>query len=276
MGFWNVGFWENDTALDVKEDFKKYYKFGADDNEAIEYVIKKTIPINDKWDGPIVLMVLAYELWKCGRLTDEWINRAKEAAKKDLENWKTETDKETFMLRKTVLDEFIMTISKPQCCPKVIKRSAIPLAFKNVWKRGDVFAVKNTKKYIMRKDRNTEADYFNGGGIVLLIVAFSDEKDYISLSSKFLPNVNDIKSLTDKQIIDAPLVESNINIFIEYEKQISKYKYIGNLLDAVCLNEASNYNINIDLLPDLTIKDYFCHIKGYKFNVTQISKIPSL
>lgn len=122
MGVWGTGFWQNDVALDVKEDFRKYFKYGFTDEEGIDYVIEKTVDINDANDGPIVTMVIANELWRIGKLNDEWYTKAVYASEMDLLKWKSEVDIKTYNQHATAVKKIITKLGMPQPKVKKIKR----------------------------------------------------------------------------------------------------------------------------------------------------------
>ena len=42
MSAWGTGFWQNDAALDVKEDFRKYFKYGSTDKQGMEAIMSKS------------------------------------------------------------------------------------------------------------------------------------------------------------------------------------------------------------------------------------------
>lgn len=142
MGVWSANFWDNDVALDTRESFKEYFKYGLTDDEGLTSVMRYCPEINDPDDGPVATIVIALQLWKMGRLSSLWLQKAKQASEVLLKNMKDEFDEGNFNKYKKSLLKIIGQITSPQPLPKEIKR--IP-PFKNIWQPGDVLVIKAPK-----------------------------------------------------------------------------------------------------------------------------------
>ena len=72
MGCWGYKLYDNDTALDVKEDFVKFLKQGMDCLSATKQLIKSNVGILlDEEECSIFWFALADTQWKYGILLDE-------------------------------------------------------------------------------------------------------------------------------------------------------------------------------------------------------------
>lgn len=271
MGAWGTGFWQNDTALEVKEDFRKYFKYGSTDKDGIDYVIEKTIDINDDDDGPVVTMVIAGELWRIGRLDDEWHKKAVSASERDLAKWKSEVDQKTYNQHARSIKKFIDKLAAPQPEAKKIKRLPKPEPFINVWGNGDVIAIKNTKEIYMRKTRNSELETYNGGIIVFIVEEYHDDGDgkndkYLSVFAKFDPDVTEFEQLDHDSIMKMSFVLGRIDLHFENKNEADKFVYIGKFKDLVERKDIGNehtYHILSQLIPSNIVELFFQKQKGY-------------
>ncbi len=264
MGVWGTGFWQNDVALDVKADFKKYFKYGATDEEGLNYVIKNTIDINDEDDGAVVTMVIAEQLRRLGRLTDEWLEKASAAAEYDMDYWKENSDNKSYKQRTKVLEKYLQNLRMPQPEPKPINRKPMPDPFVNTWVRGDVIAVKNKKSIYMLKERRGPFEYYEGGIVVLIVEEIHDE--FISVFAKFDPMIRDFDELDRVSIEKMPFILKRIDLHLYFEKQKKKFKYIGNYTDLLIRNDIDDthpFHSTIDQLTQDVVCLYFRSCENY-------------
>lgn len=271
MGAWGTGFWQNDVALDVKEDFRKYFKYGITDEEGIDYVIEKTIDINDADDGPVVTMVIAHELWRAGRLNDEWYKKAISASEIDLSRWKNEVDEKAYNQHAKAIKKVIDKLASPQPEAKKIKRLSKPEPFVNTWVRDDVIAIKNEREIRMKKTRDSELEIYTGGIIVFVIKEYHNDGNgrydkYLSVFAKFDPDITEFEQLDYDTIKKMPYVLGEIALHIENKNEADKFVYIGNFQDFSKRNKENDdniYHILSQLLPPRVIASYFEAQKGY-------------
>ena len=270
MGAWGTGFWQNDTALDVKEDFRKYFKYGSTDKDGIDYVIEKTFDINDDDDGPVVTMVIAGELWRIGRLNDEWLKKAVSASERDLAKWKSEVDIKTYNKHAKAIKKFIDKLATPQPEARKIKRLPKPEPFVNTWVNGDVIAIKNTKEIRLKKTRDSELEFYNGGIVVYIVEEFHDDGDgkydkYLSVFAKFDPSITEFEQLDYENIKKTPYVMERIGLHFENKDEADKFVYIGNFKNLAKRTDIKNedtYHIWAQLLSPYIVQMYFRQ-KGY-------------
>ena len=256
MGDWGTSFWQNDTALEVKNDFKRFFKYGLNDDDGIKFVLEHTIPIDDFEDGPIVAMVIAGELWKIGRLTDEWHTKAKNGGEKDLKRWLAEVDDKTYKKREKAITRYLAKLDMPQPEPKKIKRV---LPFVNKWVPGDVVAVKNKQKLALFKERGTLLGYYCGGIIVFIIEEIHD--GFLSTFVKFDPQINDFSELTYEKISKMQYVLKRFDLHIYGSDEVKDFKYIGNYPDLALRNDVDRnshtFHTTLNGLSRTLIKFYF-------------------
>ena len=93
MGTWGTKLYENDLALDLKEEYIEKLKKGIENKEALEQIkqeYKEEIEDND--EETVFWMVLADTMWNLGKMTDEVKNKALQSIEKDLKKWKQESE----------------------------------------------------------------------------------------------------------------------------------------------------------------------------------------
>ena len=72
MGTWGAKLYQDDLALDIKEDYIEKLKSGKTNEEALKEILEMyEESIKDEEEGPIFWLVLADTMWKVGRLTKE-------------------------------------------------------------------------------------------------------------------------------------------------------------------------------------------------------------
>ena len=77
MGAWGPGLFSDDTACDVRDEFRDLIGQGVSVEDASERVLGPFV--QDPDDGPVALIALAVTQWKTGRLLDSIRDRAIEA-----------------------------------------------------------------------------------------------------------------------------------------------------------------------------------------------------
>lgn len=108
MGTWGTKLYEDDIAIDVKEEYTEKLKNGLKNEEALEQIIdeyKSTIEDSD--EAPVFWLALADTMWKLGRLTEKVKKEAKKNIKLNLKNWKQEVSKEEYKKRETELQKLM-------------------------------------------------------------------------------------------------------------------------------------------------------------------------
>ena len=109
MGVFGVKIYEDDIALDVKEEYLEKLKKGIEDEIALKEIIKEYKDyISDIDDGPVFWIALADTMWNEGRLTEEVKKEALNAIDKNLIRWKDEVDEKEYKLRERELLKFYL------------------------------------------------------------------------------------------------------------------------------------------------------------------------
>ena len=139
MGCWGYKLYDNDTALDVKEEFVKFLKQGMDCLSATIQLIKSNAGILlDEEECSIFWFALADTQWKYGILLDEVREFAIQhiESEEDLKRWE-DAPKSEYNKRKEVLYKLKEKLLSPQPPQKKIR---IPKLYHCEWKVGDVYA----------------------------------------------------------------------------------------------------------------------------------------
>lgn len=148
MGIYGVKIYEDDFALDVKEEYLKKLKSGINNEKALKEIIEENKEnIEDIDDGPVFWIALADTMWNEGRLTEEVKKEALESINKNLEKWKNEVDEKEYKLREKELLNFKEKMNKEMPKMKIYAEEKKKLAKKNEnkkyqWNIGDVYAYK--------------------------------------------------------------------------------------------------------------------------------------
>jgi len=259
MGAWGADFWQNDTALDAKEAFKKYFKYGLNDAEGIKSVQDNFPAAYDSDDGPVVALVIAEQLWKLGRLSKEMLSEAHEAADLDLENWKNQTDINTYNKHKKSVMKLLEKLEQPQPPEKNIKRIE---PFKNEWNTGDVIAVKSTKGLRVVYHKNNQPDFETAEYIKGWYILFVIEKVYKNIITGYVKFDNSLYSVKDSvNINDIPYVNVKYNMHILGQDQAKKCRLVGHCNnemfpeDVICRKEP--FNLAFELVPLFAAQKFF-------------------
>ncbi len=150
MGFWGVDLYQNDTSLDVKEQFEEQLRKGRDVEEVTLELIQEYEGIeNDRSEECAFWLALADTQWTWGVLLPYVKNQAMLLLEKggDLECWQNEPS--TIQLqRKRVLLDLQYNLLQPQP-PK--KKPVKRRVYRCEWKIGDVFAYRLEGKLAREK-----------------------------------------------------------------------------------------------------------------------------
>ena len=139
MGKWGFGLYQNDTALDVRDEFKELFNAGKTAQEITAQTTEEYQSImGDIDDEPLFWYALADTQWNFGVLLSEvkekalyWINKECDIFKDQTTDISAETK------RKKTLDDLRVKLLSPQ---PPVKRAVKKRIYKCQWKMGDVFA----------------------------------------------------------------------------------------------------------------------------------------
>lgn len=137
MGAWGTAIFSDDTACDVRDDYREFLGDGLTNRGATDAVLREWQGQCDEAEMGVVWLSLAAIQWKCGRLED----RVKQQALRiidtgtDLERW--EGDVNLIRKRKASLAKLRSTLMSPQPSPR-----KIPKRFRDScdWEIGELVA----------------------------------------------------------------------------------------------------------------------------------------
>lgn len=145
MGAWSAKIFDDDDAVDIKEEYKILLGYGMSPQEAYEKI--KNYFYNDYMGGPdedVYWLAVALFQWQNGILLEEVKQRALDCIEDDqyLERWR-DSGEEVYQERKKVLADFkhnLINITNEKRkrfpkCPKCYR-------YKTEWKVGDLLAYK--------------------------------------------------------------------------------------------------------------------------------------
>jgi hypothetical protein len=141
MGTWGVGLFSDDTACDIRDEYREHIEDGVDDSEATRLTVDKFRgDFDDPDEGPVLWIAFAVTQSKIGRLDSAIRDKALDAieAGADLARWEEENPKSVTKRRKVFTDARAL-LTGPQPSRKRLRppqRYGTPLA------RGDVLALR--------------------------------------------------------------------------------------------------------------------------------------
>lgn len=143
MGVFGVKIYEDDIALDVKEEYLEKLKKGIEDEIALKEIIKEYKDyISDIDDGPVFWIALADTMWKVGRLTEKVKKEALKAIDKNLKRWKKETNEKEYKLREKELLKFKDKINTEMPSRKKLFVEKEKTKKEIDWHDGEIYAYK--------------------------------------------------------------------------------------------------------------------------------------
>ena len=153
MGAWGAGLYENDTALDVKDEFEKLFNDGKSVQEITDGLTEEYESIMDCADeAPLFWLALADTQWKFGVL----LPKVKENALRWINELKSQTaDTPDGERQGKALDDLQTKLLSPLPPVKKPKKKRI---YKCEWKIGDVFAYQLESD--LAKERGLHRRYF--------------------------------------------------------------------------------------------------------------------
>ena len=160
MGVWGVGLYQNDTSLDVQDEFKELFRKGKTVREITDKILTAYAEgLDDPEEAPLVWFALADTQWCYGVLLADVREKALEWIEKSLERANSFDD---LPLRKKaikVLENLRQKLNSPQppakVPPAVPPRSRL---YRCPWNVGDVFAYRLTSD--LAKERGIAGRYF--------------------------------------------------------------------------------------------------------------------
>lgn len=144
MGAWGPGIYQDDVALDIKDEYIELLKKGKTTEEAFKELINNNADYLEDEDAVPMLLALADTQWKYGRLNDmvksDALNIINSGA--GLEAWKY--NKKLLKRRTEILEKLKEKLETPQPEEKKVR----PYKFFDCgWKKNDVFAYQLKSEY---------------------------------------------------------------------------------------------------------------------------------
>ncbi len=240
MGAWGANLYQDDVALDVKDEYKDNLRRGKTNEETMQEIIDKYQELlEDEEDRGVFWLALADTQWNLGRLDEQVKEQALEIIElgTDLKRW--EINEKLYNKRKEILEKIKEKLLSPQ--PEE-KRMPKYRTYKCEWKNGDVFAYQLKSEYA--KEQGLEGRY--------LIIQKIDEIDWYPCST--IPLVR-VKITEDKTI---PKTEKEIDEleyiqtwFTSYERRFAGFSALRPLKDQI---KGMSFNTDeYGLLPEYMV-----------------------
>ena len=240
MGAWGANLYQDDVALDVKDEYKDNLRRGKTNEETMQEIIDKYQELlEDEEDRGVFWLALADTQWNLGRLDEQVKKQALEIIElgTDLKRW--EINEKLYNKRKEILEKLKEKLLSPQ--PEE-KRMPKYRTYKCEWKNGDVFAYQLKSEYA--KEQGLEGRY--------LIIQKIDEIDWYPCST--IPLVR-VKITEDKTI---PKTEKEIDEleyiqtwFTSYERRFAGFSALRPLKDQI---KGMSFNTDeYGLLPEYMV-----------------------
>ena len=140
MGAWGTGIFQDDTACDVREEYKDHLGNGLAGPEATACILKSYAgTLADPDASGVVWLALAASQWKFGRLEEQTRARALTVidSGSDLQRWRVGTKDSA--ARKAALEKLRAQITSPQPPQKRVAKRAL---CECVWQTGELISFK--------------------------------------------------------------------------------------------------------------------------------------
>ena len=135
MGAWGVALFSDDTACDVRDEYRAALTEGLTPDAARDRVLDRFADaLADPEEGPVVRLALAATAWKLGRLDAETRDRALEVIARGvgMDRW---AEAGLDAKRARVLDNLAATLRQPQQAPAPMKPKR---GFVSAWAVGEI------------------------------------------------------------------------------------------------------------------------------------------
>ncbi|HEV2135210.1 MAG TPA: DUF4259 domain-containing protein [Terracidiphilus sp.] len=166
MGAWGTGIFQNDTANDIRDEYRDHIGNGLSGPEATARVLKNyASSLADPDEAGVVWLALAATQWLCGRLEPEALEKALAVidSGSDLERWKSASNAD-YLKRRAALEKLRVQLTSPQPEPKKIRRRALAECD---WQEGEIISYRllSGKLILMRmiglhNDKGGRSPYF--------------------------------------------------------------------------------------------------------------------
>lgn len=151
MGAWGNKIYQNDTAMDVKDSYKKLLQDGKSTEEAYEEMFESYSDVlSSEYVDDIIIFYLSFAdtLWNYGRLTNELKEAALKIISECIEDKKKNKEESYCVYSVKVLEELETKLKSEQPKEKKV-RKVIPYVCD--WNNYDVFSYKLESDYAKEK-----------------------------------------------------------------------------------------------------------------------------
>jgi len=216
MGAWSVSVTGNDTAQDLKEEYRVAFYYYSDIKEALnridKYVRKGGFDKSDESEWCNYYYSLADFMWRYGILTDEVKNEALRLINSGfgLEIW-ADSGQKTLEARKKALQKFKEKIESPQPLKKKI---SIGTYMNPIFETGDIIAFQlqtANKIYTGKKANISEKDFKEADGKYVAIRKICDQCSWRSAIEPAVKNIWPYFQLYNKVFSKPPELKDVIN-----------------------------------------------------------------
>lgn len=150
MGAWGTAVFSDDTACDVRDEYRDLVGDGLTGPEATRTLLERwSSSLNDPDEAPVFWLALAVTQWKCGRLEQQVRQSAFRVIEdgSDLARWEAGTA--DYKKRQAVLTSVRAMLESPQPPEKPIRKQ---FRDSNEWSVGDLISYQllSGKKIVMR------------------------------------------------------------------------------------------------------------------------------
>ena len=140
MGAWGTALFSDDTACDIRDNYRDLVGDGLTGIQATDKLLKDWAEaIADEDDGPVFWLALAATQWKAGRLEERVKLKALEVIVDGTDLVKWEKEPKDHKKRKEVLERLALQLISPQPALKRIPRRIKSLCD---WEKGDIIQYK--------------------------------------------------------------------------------------------------------------------------------------
>ncbi len=263
MGAWGPGIYQDDVALDIKDEYIELLKKGKTTEEAFKELINNNADYLEDEDAVPMLLALADTQWKYGRLNDmvksDALNIINSGA--GLEAWKY--DEKLLKKRTEVLEKLKEKLESPQPDEKKVR----PYKFFDCgWKKNDVFAYQLKSEYAKKYGLY---DYW-----IIIIVCRVD-----SFREEYTIPIVRTKITRDTEL---PKTEKDINeldyIQVSNENYEHAFNRPGDFIEAEIKynNSMKNLLLEYDFLPIYYLEIYNSSKRALPKSLIYIGNMPKI
>lgn len=184
MGLWGKGLYQNDTALDVKDQFEELLRKGNNVEQITKHLIAKSACLlNDPHETVFFWLALADTQWNCGVL----VSSVKEKALQCIDKAKNEELLLLTQLDPTMLDKLKEKLLSPFPISQMHKQRKL---YRCTWSIGDVYAYRLESDLAKEKGlhrrylliQKVDERVWSPGHIVPIVYVKITENDSIPIS----------------------------------------------------------------------------------------------